>query len=73
MSDRLPLPSVDWEITISKSSVLISLKPGPLLSKFRQCSELGESLLAAAWVLTDVTTSLEEGLKQQIETGGHNG
>lgn len=72
MSETLPLATVDWEITLSSSSVLVSLKPGTLLSKFHQCTELGESLLAAAWVLSDVQNSLDELLRTQIEQGGHN-
>lgn len=67
MSKPLPLATVDWEITLSESSVLIQMSPGDLLSKFHQCTELGELVLAASWVVADVQPSLENWLKQQID------
>jgi len=73
MSTQLPLPTMDYEIYLSESSVQISLRPGVALSKYHRSMELKDPVLAAAWVLTDVLRTLDDTLSKQSTLGGHNG
>lgn len=73
MSTQLPLPTMDFELYLSESSVQISLRPGFALTKYRASLDCKDSVLAAAWVLTDVLRTLEDTLSKQSAIGGHNG
>jgi len=65
MKANLPLPMIEYEITVSRACIEIHLNPGPCYGSFIKSFEAGDYDLAVAGVLSDVVNSLEEGWRKQ--------
>lgn len=65
MSQPLPMPDVEFELVLETAGMHITMHSASLLQRYRRSRQLGDDLLAAAWVLSDILTSLEKEIAKQ--------